>query len=59
MRMRRPWRFSVAKAVLLAWLVLLLINVVWPVPAEVAVVGVAVSVIVIAAAAVTDRNVQA
>ncbi len=54
----RP-RFPVAETVLLAWLVLLLLNVVWPVPTEVVVVGAVVSVVVIGAVARNNWNARA
>ena len=48
-------QFPVVKTVLLAWLVLLLLNLVWPVPTEVVVVGAVVSVVVVGAVARSER----
>ena len=52
-------RFPVAETVLLAWLVLLLFNVVWPVSTEIVVVGIVVSVVVIGAVARNNWNARA
>ena len=59
MHTRGRGRFPVAETVLLAWLVLLLFNVVWPVSTEIVVVGIVVSVVVIGAVAWNNWNARA
>ena len=59
MRPRRRWRLSVSETVLLAWFALALLNVVWRIPAEVVIGAAVVSVVAIAAGAVTERNTRA